>query len=228
MRTWLLLAVVTVLATSSFAQSKPSTDASRPVFQRPPQSQSRAPQNFHTRSNFSDSCCFSAAFGSTSYDSGSSSSSYANVGAHGGPDWQSSNFMTFSQALAEGQQRATLTPTLESKSALVQRMLDLIQQVRAAEDQNRANGNSGQLKWADLKPAVNPADYKQPSSTYMKFSQALALGEQESAQEQAPPPTLGEVAQDAREAKSTDEKATVVIKQDAKGNAIIVHKQPQQ
>jgi hypothetical protein len=228
MRTCLLFAAVAVLATSSFAQSKPSSDASRPVFQRPPQNQSQAPRNFHARSNFSDTCCFSSGFGSTSYDSGSSSSSYANVGAHGGPDWQSSNYMTFSQALSTGQQQATLAPTPEAKSALVQQMLDLIQQVRAAEDQNRANGNSGPVKWADLKPAVNPADYKQPSSTFMNFSQALALGEQESAQEQAPPPTLGEVAQDEREAKSTDEKASVVIKQDAKGNAIIVHKEPQQ
>jgi hypothetical protein len=225
MRTWLLLAAVAVLSTPSFAQSEPSTDASRPVFQRPPQSQSQAPQNFRARSRFSDTCCFSSGFGSTSYDSGSSSPSYANVGAHGGPDGHSSNFMTFAQALEAGQQHATLTPTPESKSALVQQMLDLIQQVRAARKQNYLNGDSGPVKWADLKPAINPADYQRPPSTFMNFSQALALGKQQAAQKQAPPPSLGEVAEDERASKPADEKATVVIKQDAQGNAIIVHKQ---
>ena len=225
MRTWLLLAAVAVLSTSSFAQSKPSTDASRPVFQRPPQSQSQAPRNFHARTNFSDACCFSSGFGSTSYDSGSSSPSYANVGAHGGPDWQSSNYMTFSQALSTGQQQVTLAPTPEAKSALVQQMLDLIQQVRAAQNQNYLNDDSGPVKWADLKPAINPTDHQRPPSTFMNFSQALALGKQQAAQKQAPTPSLGEVAQDERASKPADEKATVVIKQDAQGNAIIVHKQ---
>jgi hypothetical protein len=225
MRTCLLFAAVAVLATSSFAQSQPSSDASQSVFQRPPQSQSQAPRNFHARSNFSDTCCFSSGFGSSSYESGSSVPSYANAGAHGGPDWQSSNHLTFSQALSTGQQQATLAPTPEAKSTLVQQMLDLIQQARAAQNQNSLNGDSGPVKWADLKPGINPADSQRPPSTFMNFSQALALGKQEAAQDQARPPSLGEVAQDERASKPADEKATVVIKQDAQGNAIIVHRQ---
>jgi hypothetical protein len=133
--------------------------------------------------------------------------------------------MTFSQALSTGQQQVTLAPTPEAKSALVQQMLDLIQQVRAAQNQNYLNDDSGPVKWADLKPAINPTDYQRPPSTFMNFSQALALGKQQAAQKQAPTPSLGEVAQDERASKPADEKATVVIKQDAQGNAIIVHKQ---
>lgn len=190
-------------------------------------SESKEPEKFHARSGYRDVCCFSSGFGSTSSDSVGPPPSYAIVGAHGGPDWQSSTFMTFARALAEGERQATLTPTPESKSAMVQQMLDLIQQVRAAKDENRANGNSSPVKWADLEPAMNPADYRQPVSTFMNFAQALALGEQESVQEQAPPLNLGQAAQDERESKAADEQAAVVIKQDAKGHPVVVHRPPQ-
>jgi len=229
MKTSLLFAALMLLASSSFAQSKGSTNSTRPVFQSPPQTESRRQQNFHVRTRFGDTCCFSSGFApAASSDSGSSPASYGVVAAQGGPDWQLSNFMTFPQALSLGQQQATLASTPEAKFALVQQMLNLIQQVRAAENQHRLDGNSGPVKWADLKPGLNPADYQRPPSTYMEFSQALALGEQEAMQNQDPAPSLGEVAQDERAAKPADEKANVVIKQDAKGNAIIVHRQPQQ
>jgi hypothetical protein len=226
MRAFLWFAAVTLLATSSCAQSKPATDSSRQVFQRPPVTRSQPQQNFHVRSRFSDACCFSSGFAEAPSESGSSPASFGVVAAQGGPDWQSSNFIAFPQALSLGQQQATLAPTPEAKSALVQQMLDLIQQVRAAQDQKHLNGDSGPVKWADLKPAVNLADYQRPPSTFMDFSQALALGKQEAAQAQDPARSLGELAQDERAAKPADEKATVVIKQDAQGNPVIVHKQP--
>jgi hypothetical protein len=227
MRLCLSFAALMLLATSGFAQSKATTDSTRPVFERPPQTQSRPQQNFHARSRFGDTCCFSSGFAQTaSSDSGSLPASYGVVAAQGGPNWQSSNFVTFSEAVAMGQQHPTLAPTPEAKSALIQQMLDLIQQVRVAENQNRLEGNSGPVKWGDLKPAVNPADYQRPPSTYLDFSQALALGQREAEQKQEPAPSLGEVAQDERAAKPAGEKAAVVIKQDAHGNPIIVHKQP--
>src|SRR5271163_1857241 len=218
MKPSLLFAAVVMLATSSFAQSKAPSDATRPVFQRPPQTQSQPPQNFHARSRFSDTCCFFSDFAPAASDSGSSPASFGIVAAQGGPDWQSSSFMAFAQALLTGQHGATLAPTPEAKSAMVQQMLELIQQVRAAQDQKHLDGDTGPVKWADLKPALNPADYQRPPSTYMDFSQALALGEQEATQNQEPAPSLGEVAQDERATKAADAKATVVIKQDAKGN----------
>jgi hypothetical protein len=92
--------------------------------------------------------------------------------------------------------------------------------------QNRLNGKSGPVKWSDLKPRLDPADYRHPASTFMDYSQALALGEQEEAQakEAAQTPSLGEVVDDLRESKSTEEKAKVVIKQDADCMPVIIQK----
>jgi hypothetical protein len=62
----------------------------------------------------------------------------------------------------------------------------------------------------------------------LRFSKALATGEREQAQQQAPapPPSLGDVVREQRESKTSEEKPDVVIKQDAKGKAVIVTKQP--
>jgi hypothetical protein len=228
MKTSLLFTAVLLLATPGFAQSRTSTDSSQ-AYQRPAATQS-SQRDFHARSRFGDTCCFSYGdYGASGYSSsGSLPQSYGVTSAKGGPNWQASNFVTFEQALAMADEHPTLAATPEAKSALIQQMLDLIQEVRTAQDQKHANGDSGAVKWADLKPAINPADYQQPQSTYMDFSQALALGEEESEQKAQPALSLGEVAQEERAEKPADEKATIKFKQDSKGNAIIVHKQPQQ
>jgi hypothetical protein len=136
--------------------------------------------------------------------------------------------MTFSQALSVGQQQSTLTPSQQSNSAMVQQMLDLYRQMRAVEAQNRADGKSGPVKWSDLKPALDPADYRRPPTTFMDYPQALALGEQEEAhlQDQNQTPSLGQLAQDQRESKPAEEKAKVVIKQNADGSPVIVQRKP--
>jgi hypothetical protein len=225
MKTTLLLVGVTLLATSTFAQARPPVEPSRPVIEmRPP-----ARSNFHFHAHFGNACCSSNdSFAPASDDAGSPFASVGIVHAHGGPDFQPSSFMTFSQALSVGQQQSTLTPSQQSNAAMVQQMLDLIHAVRAAKDQNRADGKSGHVKWADLKSTLDPADYRRPPSTFMDYSQALALGEQEEAhaKDEDQAPSLGTAAQNLREAKPVEEKAKVVIKQNADGSPVIVQKKP--
>jgi hypothetical protein len=227
MKTSLLLAGVTLLAASTFAQARPPAEPSHPVIEMRQPTQS----NFRFHAHFGNACCSSD--NSFAPESGESESPFASVEivhAHGGPDFQPSSFMTFSQALSMGQQQAMLTPSRQSSAAVVQQMLDLIQEVRAVKDQNRADGKSGPVKWADLKSTLDPADYRRPPSTFMDYSRALALGEQEEAQEQNPKqePSLGPAAEDQREAKPAEERAKVVIKQNADGSPVIVQKKPQQ
>lgn len=219
-----LLAGVTLLVTSTFAQTRAPLESSRPVIEmRQP-----AQPNFHFHAHFGNACCSTDTFAPASDDSDGPFASVEIVHAHGGPDFQPSSFMTFPQALSVGRQQATLTHTQRSNAAMVQQMLDLFQQVRAVKDQNCADGKSGRVKWADLKSTIDPADYRRPPSTFMDYSQALALGEQEEAhaQDLNREPSLGAAAQDQREAKPAEEKAKVVIKQNADGSPVIVQKKP--
>jgi|GEM_PF-6321650 len=93
----------------------------------------------------------------------------------------------------------------------------------------------------DLRDADNDSDITAPygvviahgdadwqPSRFMRFSKALATGEREQAQQQTPEPTpsLGDVAREERESKTSDEKPGAVIKQDAKGKPVVVTKQP--
>jgi hypothetical protein len=225
MKTFLLLAGVTLLAAPTFAQARPPAESSHPIIQMRQPAQS----SFRFHAHFGNACCsFDNSFAPESDDSGSPFASVEIAHAHGGPDFQPSSFMTFSQALSVGQQQAMLTHTQQSNAAMVQQMLDLFQQVRAVKDQNRADGKSGPVKWVDLKSTVDPADYRRPPSTFMDYAQALALGEQEeaNAQDLNQAPSLGAAAQDQREAKPAEEKAKVVIKQNADGSPVIVQKKP--
>jgi hypothetical protein len=226
MKTSLLLVGITLLATSTFAQSKPPLESSRAVIEMRQPAQS----NFRFHAHFGNACCSSSDFSTPSDDSESPFASFEIVHAHGGPDFQPSSFMTFSQALSLGQQEGSLAPGQQSNAAMVQQMLELFQQVRAAEEQNRADGKSGPVKWADLKSTLDPRDYRRPPSTFMDYSQALALGEQEEAQAQVSNqrPSLGDVAHDQQESKPPEEKAKVVIKQNADGSPVIVQKKPRQ
>jgi hypothetical protein len=225
MKTSLLLGAVMLLTSSTFAQARPPVEPSRPVIEMRQPAQS----NFRFHAHFGNACCSSNTFVPASDDSDGPLASVEIAHAHGGPDFQPSNFMTFPEAVSVGRQQATLTHTQQSNAAMVQQMLDLIQEVRAVKDQNRADGKSGPVKWADLKSTIDPADYRRPPSTFMDYSQALALGEQEEAQAQDlnQEPSLGAAAQDQREAKPAEEKAKVIIKQNADGSPVIVQKKPQ-
>lgn len=226
MKSSLVSAAVMLLASSTFAQARTPVEPSHPVIEMRQPAQS----NFHFHTHFGNSCCPSDnSFAPESDDSGSPFASVEIVRAHGGPDFQPSSFMTFPQALSVGRQQATLAPSQQSNATIVQQMLDLIQQVRAVKDQNRADGKSGRVKWADLKSTLDPADYRRPPSTFMDYSQALALGEQEEAhaRDSNQEPSLGAAAQDQREAKPAEEKAKVVIKQNADGSPVIVQRKPQ-
>ena len=72
--------------------------------------------------------------------------------------------------------------------------------------------------------AVGQQAPAQNEAGYMRFSKALALGQQEQAPNEAPP-SFGDVAREQRDSKP-DEKPAVVIKQDATGKAVVVTKQP--
>ena len=225
MKSSLVSAAVMLLASSTFAQARTPVEPSHPVIEMRQPAQS----NFHFHTHFGNSCCPSDnSFAPESDDSGSPFALVEIVRTHGGPDFQPSSFMTFPQALSVGRQQATLAPSQQSNATIVQQMLDLIQQVRAVKDQNRADGKSGRVKWADLKSTLDPADYRRPPSTFMDYSQALALGEQADAQPPGTqqPVSLGDAAREVNESKPTGEKAKVAIKQDDKGNPVIVEKKP--
>ena len=65
----------------------------------------------------------------------------------------------------------------------------------------------------------------QPSK-FLRFSKAVATGERALQQTPAPAPSLGDVAREERDSKTPDEKADIRIKQDARGNPVVVTKQP--
>ncbi len=99
-----------------------------------------------------------------------------------------------------------------------------------------AEGFSGELRDAGTDSdrrapygvVIAHGDASWQPSRYVRFSKALATGEREQAPQQtpAPVPSLGEVAREQRESKTSDEKPDVVIKQDAKGKPVVVTKQP--
>jgi hypothetical protein len=65
----------------------------------------------------------------------------------------------------------------------------------------------------------------QPSK-FLHFSKAVATGQRTLQQTPAPAPSLGDVAREQRDSKTSNEKADVVIRQDAKGKPVVVEKQP--
>lgn len=229
MRTPLMLVAVAMLAVPAFGQEKVAAEPSHSITEsRPPISTPAVAQPDHRfRARFSNSCCFDINSAPASDDAVIPFASVEIVHAQGGPDWQASNFMMFQQAVRLGQQQAALVPQ-GSNPAMVQQMLELIQQVRAVKDQNRLNGNTESVKWADLKGTLDTADFRRPPSTFMDYSQALALGEQADAQPPGTqqPVSLGDAAREVNESKPTGEKAKVAIKQDDKGNPVIVEKKP--
>jgi hypothetical protein len=99
-----------------------------------------------------------------------------------------------------------------------------------------ADGFSGDLRDADNDSGITApygvvvahGDASWQPSRFMRFSKALATGRREEAQQQAPAPapSLADVAREQRESKTSDEKPDAVIKQDAKGKAVVVTKQP--
>ena len=229
MKSSLMLVAIVMLAGSAFGQAKAAAEASQSITEsRPPISTRAVAQPDHQlRARFSNSCCSDVNSAPVSDDSAIPFASVEIVHAQGGPDWQASNFMMFQQALRLGQQQAALAPQ-GSNPAMVQQMLELIQQVRAVKDQYRLNGNTESVKWADLKGTLDTTDYRRPPSTFVDYSQALALGEQADAQASGTqqPVSLGDAAREANESKPAGEKAKVAIKQDDKGNPVIVEKKP--
>jgi hypothetical protein len=65
----------------------------------------------------------------------------------------------------------------------------------------------------------------QPSK-FVRFSKAVATGERALQQTPAPAPSLGDLAREQRDSKSSDENAEVRIKQDAAGKPVVVTRQP--
>lgn len=220
-----ILFVMSLLAVNTLAQNKDSA-APHPV-----QTQGRVPlgettprqSNRRLGTDFGGRCCW---FGGSTLDFEGWESAFPDggfVSFHGGVDWKRSHFMPFSQALSVGQQESEDWLHQPPTTGMIQQMLDLIQEERMAAE--AAGG--GRVKWADLQPAINPADYRRQPSTFLDYPQALALGEAEEAAAQNPDPaaSLGEVAREQRESKPAGEKAKVKIKQTADGTPVIVQKQ---
>lgn len=65
----------------------------------------------------------------------------------------------------------------------------------------------------------------QPSK-FVSFSKAVATGERALQQTPAPAPSLGDLAREQRDLKSSDQNAEVRIKQDATGKPVVVTRQP--
>jgi hypothetical protein len=230
MKTPLLLATLLIFASSALAQKRQPVETAPPA--TAPSTTNTSNQgvgNNRFRAHFGDFCCSAPSDDRTTDDSATPFASVEIVHAHGGPDWKPSGYMTFGQAVSLGQQQTALSPG-HANPAMVQQMLDLYQELQKVKEQNRVDGKSDDVKWRELKPALNPADYRRPPSTFMNYADALAVGEQADQQKQEPPPTpsLGEVAQEQRDAKPADEKAEVLIKQNADGTPVIVQKKPQQ
>jgi hypothetical protein len=226
MRRTLLLTAAALIASPIFAQS------SRPIdTERPPapvtQAANSAPTNYRFHAQFGGCCVSGFDFsggGSNTYASNAAPQSYGSAHAAGGPDFQPSRYEPFPDAVAAGEEQASNSPFAQSKDATVQQMLDLVQATHAAAQQEYDEGDSAPVKWADLKPGINPADYQKPPSTYMKYKDALALGKEQAEEEAQQPPSLGEVAAEAKDARPAGEKPVAVIKQDSKGAAVVVHK----
>lgn len=228
MKTPLMLVAIVMLAGSAFGQGNIAAEPSHSIAESRPAISTRATSqpDHRSRAHSSNSCCFDINSAPPSDDSVIPFASVEIVHAQGDPDWQASNFMMFQQAVRLGQQQAALA-SQGSNPAMVQQMLELIQQVRALKDQNRLDGNTEPVKWADLKGTLGTSDYRRPPSTFLDYSQALALGEQADAQPPGTqqPVSLGDAAREASESPA-GEKAKVAIKQDDQGNPVIVEKNP--
>jgi hypothetical protein len=223
MRGSLLLTAAALLASSSFAQS-----ARPPIVTEPPPASttSPSPTNYRFHAQFAPDCCgtgfgFADAPASTSVPT---PQWYGSTRAVGSPDFQPSSYVPFPDAVAAGEEQAANSPFAQSKNATVQQMLDLVQATRAAQQQTYDDGDSAPVKWSDLKPGINPSDYLKSPSTYMKYKDAVALGREEAQAEAQQPPSLGEVAGQAKDARPADAKPAVVIKQDAHGTPELIHK----
>ena len=73
---------------------------------------------------------------------------------------------------------------------------------------------------------VAQGDANWQPSRFVRFSKAVATGERALQQTPAPAPSLGDVAREQRDSKTSDEKADIRIKQDANGKPVVVTKQP--
>ena len=223
MRGSLQLTAFALLASSTFGQSsRPPVVTERPTTP----ATSGAPTSYRFHAQFAPFCCTTdfAAAPATESASSAPTPSYASLHAAGGPNFQPSSYVPFPDAVAAGEQQSANSPVAQSKDATVQQMLDLIQATRAAEAESDEEGSSAPVKWADLRPGINPADYLKPPSTYMKYKEAVALGKEQAEEEAQQPPSLGEVAADAKDARPADEKPAVVVRQNPDGTPRIVHK----
>jgi hypothetical protein len=63
-------------------------------------------------------------------------------------------------------------------------------------------------------------------SRFVRFSKAVATGVRALQQPSAPAPSLGDVAREQSDSKTSDEKPDIRIKQDANGKPVVVTKQP--
>jgi hypothetical protein len=227
MRGSLLLTATALLASSALAQS------SRPPFptERPPVGTSTptnaAPTNYQFHAQFGANCCgtdFGFVSAPVSADAGATPAPKFAY-AVGGPNFQPSNYVPFPEAVAAGDELAANSPFKQSKDATVQQMLDLVQATHAAEQQNYdEEGTSAPVRWADLQPGINPSDYLKPPSTYLKYKDAVARGKEEAQPQAEQPPSLGEVAADAKEARQAGAKPAIVVGQNADGTPRVIQK----
>jgi hypothetical protein len=235
MRGSLLLASAALLANATFAQSaKPTFPTERPPVATTTAPANASPSNYQFHAQFGAGCCSSdfGFVGAPDSVPGSAPNSANAVApaaprfayAAGGPNFQPSNYVPFRDAVAEGDEQAANAPFKQSKDATVQQMLDLIHATRAAEQQNYdEEGSSAPVKWADLQPGINPADYLKPPSTYMKYKDAVALGKAQQQEKTQQPPSLGEVASEASESRPAGTKPAVVVRQDADGTPRVIN-----
>lgn len=222
MRASLLLTAAALFATSAVAQSARPPIAT----ERPPDEAKATPTSYHFHAQFAGDCC-GAGVGSVDAPATAAASappSYGSARAAGGPDFQPSSYEPFPVAVAAGRQQAANSPFAQSKDATVQQMLELIQATHSAQQQIHENGDSAPVRWSDLKPGINPSDYLKPPSTYMKYKDALALGKEQAQEEAQQPPSLGEVAEEAKQARPADEQPAVVVRQNADGTPRVIHK----
>jgi hypothetical protein len=218
-----LLAAVACFAISAFAQDKDPHHAPGRISAL---AQQTAP-NFHFHARLFTQCCSPAGFPQFSAGDQDTSPTPAIDYVQGEPDWMPSTFMNFRRAVSIGRQQQALKPSgQQPDSGTIQQILDSIELQRtAAWLAQHPNGSNHSAATNAATPAQQPS----PDSTYMDFSQALALGKQEIAEQEAAaqPPPLGDVAREEAESKPAGEKATVKIKQDAYGNPIIIQKKQQ-
>jgi hypothetical protein len=91
-------------------------------------------------------------------------------------------------------------------------------------------GNASNASESDITApygvVVAHGDANWQPSRFMRFSKAVATAERALQQPSAPAPSLGDVAREQRDSKTSDEKADIRIKQDADGKPVVVTKQP--